>query len=237
MPIEPAVPKGLSHRLAGDDGLVLTGRLEPVHQAAANRRELEKLAGPSVVISQRLWVEADPKGGRGRFARGRRAGGGARGRHPRQDTDADATRHRRPTVAEHTGLQRPQVGQVPTVVFPARLVLVAPVPMLRSVQPGILGQQRRQVSLTAKVVRLLRVKVVDPIAIDVRFVVGPGRGIEQFANQRKRRRSLQVSSSPRQRLIELLGGQRPLTSEFEQKTQQISPLARGHGGGQAVRHQ
>ena len=82
--------------------------------------------------------------------------------------DADRLRDRHPLGAEDAGEQRPFVGQLPASVAPRHLVvLITLVTIESAIQTRILRQQRR--GRAAKSRRLLRVEIVDAVAIDESF--------------------------------------------------------------------
>ena len=79
--------------------------------------------------------------------------------------DADRLRDRQPLGAEDAGEQGPFVGLLPTSVAPRHLVvLIALVTIESAIQARILRQQPR--SRAAKSGRLLRVEIVEAVAID-----------------------------------------------------------------------
>ena len=114
----------------------------------AHRRELDEAAAPQGLVAERLGIEA-----------GRQLAVVAQ-------PHADALGHGHARAPEDAAQQRAQVGLVPAVVVPGRLVLVAPVAVACRRRGRELGQERRDARLLQEVLGLLGVEVVEPVAVD-----------------------------------------------------------------------
>ena len=118
--------------------------------------------------------------------------------------DTNAPRDRFASTTNDAGLQRPRIAEVATVIGPGFVVLVPPVAIGIAVQRWCLGQQRRDIRLTAKVGGLFGIKVIDSVAIDMRLPVRPIGRVDRFAIERKRRWAAEVCSGPRDRFVQFL---------------------------------
>src|SRR5262249_14268876 len=142
----------------------LPGRPQPVEEAVADWRELQKAAAPNRVERQRLGVEAA-----GELALVSESNANAFG-HPQPASSVK-------DAAQHSA----QVGLVPAVVAPDVVVLISPVAQLTAVQPGKGREQMRPMTLPAEEERLFEIEVVEAVAVDLMLPERPHLRIERRA--------------------------------------------------------
>ncbi len=179
----------------------------------ADAGELQKLAPPDLAVRQRLWVK-----------------------HTRQLTiltklHTDATHDCLRTVTKHSRLDATENHMIPTVACPSLFVLIAPVSLLTPIKTGISHQYRRHLftgkQLAPKVLRFLRIKIINPVTINFRLPIRIRCLIKRLLCDFKQRRTVGVYECMfeyrfyfRQR--DSLG-----RSQFRYKTNQIKELLIG----------
>ena len=98
-----------------------------------------------------------------------------------------------------------------------------------AVEPRILGEQQRHVRLFAKILGLLGVEIVQPVAIDEILPVGPLLRMQWLIVKRKPRRLVRNGSH--------YCRERGIASQLRQKVDDVAAFSRRHRRRQSVGHQ
>ena len=137
----------------------------------------------------------------------------------RLESNADTARDCYAIAMEYTAKQRTEIGLVPSPIGPNRLGLIAPMPIAATIQAGILGQQLRLGAEFSKVPRLLSIKIVNPVAIDVSLPTRPTCRFKRRTRHLKAGRVMSVRM--RQQRIDRFGTQFLMPSQLCEKRDQI----------------
>ena len=106
------------------------------------------------------------------------------------EPNANSAGHAHTVAVENTGKQTSQISIVPTTIGPNRLGLISPVTVGAAIESRKFGQQRGLRLGVTEVPRLLGIKVIDSVTIDVCFPTWPTINLQWLALHVKRRRMM-----------------------------------------------